>query len=79
MPWNKVITIISEIAPPVYFGLVVILVLIAILFTRPPLKSLISIKKFLLEYVANVDVEPPRRKHVAEDKVSTRSISAGSR
>ncbi len=49
MLFEKAITLISEFAPPVYLGLVVILALIGLPFFRS------SVKKFLVEYVGNVE------------------------
>jgi hypothetical protein len=49
MPFEKAITLISEFAPPVYLVLVVMLAVLGLPFLRP------SVKKFLVEYVGNVD------------------------
>ena len=69
---TEVIAIFSALAAPVYFLLVAILVLMAIVaFIKPPRKGLVSIRKSFLEYVGNIDVEPRKRKRLPEDRATT--------
>ena len=77
MPLEKAITLISEFAPPVYLGLVVILALIGLPFFRP------SVKKFLVEYVGNIEYagkdgeSRDSKKPMVKQKGPAKAASAG--
>jgi hypothetical protein len=74
MQFEKAITLISEFAPPVYLGLVVILALIGLPFFKS------SVKNFLVEYVGNVEYGKSwdSKKPIVKQKAPPKAASAGS-